>query len=75
MPDSEIRLRKQVARLKELRKKDATELAQLRTDVDHLVRAVNQLTSRNRQLFQALSRSADSPVRVLPTQPHPDRTI
>jgi hypothetical protein len=40
-PDSEIRLRKQVVKLKELRAKDATELAQLRTDVEHLARAVN----------------------------------
>ncbi|MFF2126590.1 hypothetical protein ACFVW1_14545 [Streptomyces olivochromogenes] len=51
----------------------ATELAQLRTDVDHLVRAVNQLTARNRQLLHALSQP-DSPVRALPTQPHPNRT-
>ncbi|WP_331753878.1 hypothetical protein [Streptomyces sp. NBC_00826] len=31
LPDSEIRLRKQVVKLKELRAKDATELSQLRT--------------------------------------------
>ncbi|MEV0637680.1 hypothetical protein AB0I77_22535 [Streptomyces sp. NPDC050619] len=70
-PDSEIRLRQQIVKLKELRAKDATELAQLRTDVDHLVRVVNQLTAHNRQLLHALSQP-DAPVRALPTQPHPD---
>ncbi|QUW78559.1 hypothetical protein SMIR_04955 [Streptomyces mirabilis] len=65
MPDSEIRLRKQIVKLKELRAKDATELAQLRADVDHLVRAVNQLTAENRQLRGALSQPS-SPVRALP---------
>jgi transposase-like protein len=69
-PDSEIRLRRQIVKLKELRAKDATELAQLRTDVEHLVRAVTQLTVHNRQLLHALSQP-DSPVRALPTQPHP----
>ncbi|MFD3580845.1 hypothetical protein [Streptomyces sp. NPDC058683] len=73
MPDSEIRLRKQIVKLKELRQQDATELAQLRTDVNHLVRAVNQLTAHNRQLLHALSQP-DSSVRALPTQPHPNRT-
>ncbi|MEU2466798.1 hypothetical protein ABZ580_21585 [Streptomyces sp. NPDC012486] len=74
MPDSEIRLRKQIVKLKELRAKDSAELSQLRTDVAHLVRAVNQLTLEKRQLRGALSESASS-VRVLPTQPHPDRTL
>ncbi|MBW8793145.1 MAG: hypothetical protein JF597_06010 [Streptomyces sp.] len=45
----------------------------LRTDVEHLVRAVNQLTAHNRQLLHALSQP-NLPVRALPTQPHPDRT-
>ncbi|MER8090954.1 hypothetical protein ACIO6T_44035 [Streptomyces sp. NPDC087532] len=71
-PHSEIRLRRQIVKLKELRAKDATELAQLRTDVEHLVRTVNQLTAHNRQLLHALSQP-DSPVRALPTQPHPGR--
>ncbi|MFE9837819.1 hypothetical protein ACFYP4_22185 [Streptomyces sp. NPDC005551] len=70
-PHSEIRLRQQIVKLKELRAKDATELAQLRTDVEHLVRAVNQLTAHNRQLLHALSQPT-SPVRALLTQPHPD---
>jgi cell division protein FtsB len=40
----ETRLREQVVGLKELREKDKAELAQLRADVEGLVRAVNQLT-------------------------------
>ena len=60
--------------LKELRAKDTAELSQLRTDVDHLVRAVNQLTVENRQLRGALSQPT-SPVRVLRTQPHPNQTL
>ncbi|MEU6230925.1 hypothetical protein [Streptomyces sp. NPDC047042] len=71
-PDSEIRLRQQIVKLTELRVKDTKELSQLRTDVEHLVRAVNQLTVENRQLRGALSQ-ATSPVRVLPAQPHPNR--
>ncbi|WP_060886749.1 hypothetical protein [Streptomyces caniscabiei] len=73
-PDSEIRLRQQIVKLKELRAKDTEELSQLRTDVAHLVRAVNQLTVENRQLRGALSQPT-SPLRVLPTQPHPNRTL
>jgi hypothetical protein len=73
-PDSEIRLRQQVVKLKELRAKDTKELSPPRTDVDHLVRAVNQLTVENRQLHGALSQPT-SPVRVLPTQPHPNRAL
>ncbi|MFG3151434.1 hypothetical protein ACGF7W_05230 [Streptomyces sp. NPDC048219] len=73
-PDSEIRLRRQIVKLKELRAQDTAELSQLRADVDHLVRAVNQLTVENRQLRGALSQSS-SPVRVLPTQPHPNQTL
>ncbi|MFE2566872.1 hypothetical protein [Streptomyces mirabilis] len=46
--------------------KGTAELAQLRTDVDHHVRAVNQLTVHNRQLLQALSQP-DASVRALPT--------
>ncbi|MCX4586384.1 hypothetical protein [Streptomyces sp. NBC_01481] len=46
-PHSEIRMRQQIVKLKELRAKDSTELTQLRTDVEHLVRAVNQLTAHN----------------------------
>ncbi|MDX2678117.1 hypothetical protein [Streptomyces soliscabiei] len=73
MPESEIRLRQQIVKLKELRAKDAIELSQLRTDVEHLVRAVNQLTAHNRQLLHALSQP-NLPVRALPTQPPPGRS-
>ncbi|MGY1495881.1 hypothetical protein ACW4TU_04460 [Streptomyces sp. QTS52] len=55
MPDSEVRLRKQIVQLQELRQADAKELGRLRTDVNQLVRAVNQLTAENRQLRIALS--------------------
>lgn len=72
-PDSEIRLRQKIVKLKELRAKDVTELAQLRTDVEHLVRAVNQLTAHNRQLLHALSQHNPA-IRALPTQLHPDRS-
>ncbi|MCQ8828898.1 hypothetical protein [Streptomyces malaysiensis] len=72
MPDSEIRLRQQIVKLRELRAKDATELTQLRIDVEHLVRAVNQLTAHNRQLLLAISQS-NPPVRALPPHPHPVR--
>ncbi|WP_371794184.1 hypothetical protein [Streptomyces sp. NBC_01718] len=72
--DSEIRLRKQIVKLKELRVKDAKELAQLQTDIDHLVRAVNRLTVESRRLRGALSQPG-SPVGVLPTQPRPDRIL
>jgi regulator of replication initiation timing len=74
VPDSEIRLRKQIVKLKELRAKDATELSQLRTDVEHLVRIVNQLTVENRQLRGALSQPSIK-VRALPTQPQSDRSL
>ncbi|MFF0190206.1 hypothetical protein [Streptomyces sp. NPDC005244] len=67
---SDIRLRQQTVKLKELRAKDATELSRLRTDVEHLVRAVDQLTAHKRQLLDALS-PLTSPVRALPVQPQP----
>lgn len=72
-PDSEIRLRQQIVKLKELRTQDATELAQLRTDVEQLVRIVNQLTAHNRQLLHSLSQP-NPPIRALPPQPHPGRS-
>ena len=69
MPDSEIRLRQQIVKLKELRTQDATELAQLRTDVEQLVRVVNQLTAHNRQLLHSLSQPNPRSGRC-----HPSRT-
>ncbi|MER5516780.1 hypothetical protein [Streptomyces sp. NPDC002763] len=48
------------------------ELVQLRTDVDHLVRADNQLTVENRQLRGSPSQPGAA-VGAWPPQPHPDR--
>ncbi|MFB7191864.1 hypothetical protein ACFCZT_42840, partial [Streptomyces sp. NPDC056230] len=53
--DVEVRLRKQIVKLKELRSDDKDELAQLRADREALVRVVNQLTLENRQLRQQLT--------------------
>ncbi|WP_345442537.1 hypothetical protein [Actinoallomurus vinaceus] len=71
MPDSEARLRQQFAKLKKLRAQDAEELAQLRADVLHLVRTVNQLTLENQQLRAELTEPGTR-VRALPTQLRPD---
>ncbi|MEU9305221.1 hypothetical protein [Streptomyces sp. NPDC048269] len=71
-PDSEIRLRQQIVKLKELRANDKAEIAQLQADREGLVRIVHQLTVENRQLRIELT-TPDSRVRVLPTQPHPHR--
>lgn len=68
--DVEVRLRKQIVKLKELRTADKEELVELREDREALVRVINQLTLENRQLRQQLM--APSPiVRILPTQPQP----
>ncbi|MER7901439.1 hypothetical protein ABTX62_36685 [Streptomyces sp. NPDC096046] len=67
--DTEIRLRKQVVRLKELRERDKAELEQLRADVEGLVRVVNQLTLENQQLHKQLTASSNPVVRVLPFLP------
>ncbi|MEV7194601.1 hypothetical protein AB0N81_22745 [Streptomyces sp. NPDC093510] len=69
--DTEVRLRQQVVRLKELRQKDKAELDQLRADVEALVRVVNQLTLENQQLRTKLT-APRARQRVLPGQPpHP----
>ncbi|MGW3823392.1 hypothetical protein ACWEAF_13985 [Streptomyces sp. NPDC005071] len=68
MPDSEVRLRKQIVKLKELRAKDAQELAQLRADIQGLVQAVNVLSLENLKLREELA-GPGSRVRVLPIQP------
>jgi hypothetical protein len=70
IPDSEARLGKQITRLRKLRVRDTAELAQLREDVLHLVRIVNQLTAENHQLRAELT-APSARVRVLPTQPQP----
>lgn len=64
--DAEARLLLQVVRLKELRQKDKAELAQLRTDVEALVRVVNQVASENRQLRGAPA--SHSVVRAFPVR-------
>lgn len=71
-PDSEIRLRQQIVKLEELRAKDVAELSRLRTGVDHLVRAVNQLTVENRQLRGALSQPTPRSSAANPTTPEPN---
>ncbi|MEU2872564.1 hypothetical protein ABZ769_25665 [Streptomyces olivoreticuli] len=68
-PESD-RLRQQIVKLKELRAKDAEELARLRADIEGLVRAVQQLTVENRQLRGELT-APDAQVWVLPDQPRP----
>ncbi|MBQ0976479.1 hypothetical protein KBZ00_36140 [Streptomyces sp. RK31] len=70
MPDAEKRLRKQIVKLKELRAKDAEELAELRRDVQGLLRVVNQLTLENQQLRTELT-APRARLRVLPGQPQP----
>ncbi|MEV8018140.1 hypothetical protein AB0O76_17750 [Streptomyces sp. NPDC086554] len=59
-------LRLQVVRLKELRQKDKAELDQLRTDVEALVRVVNQLALENRQLRE--NRTSHPGVRPSPVR-------
>ncbi|MFB6752540.1 hypothetical protein ACFCX6_16575 [Streptomyces sp. NPDC056353] len=68
--EAEVRLRKQVVKLKKLRAADQEELAELRADREALVRVVHQLTLENRQLRQQLA-APTSVVRALPTQPQP----
>jgi hypothetical protein len=70
IPESEARLGMQIAKLRKLRVRDTGELAQLREDVLHLVRVVNQLTTENQQLRAELA-APSARVRVLPTPPQP----
>ncbi|WP_435279928.1 hypothetical protein [Streptomyces sp. 1222.5] len=68
--EPEVRLRKQVVKLKKLRAADQQELTELRADREALIRVVHQLPLENRQLRQQLA-TPDPVVRVLPTQPQP----
>jgi hypothetical protein len=73
-PDSEVRLRKQIVKLKELRAKDAKELAQLRADVQGLVEALTTLALENHQLSERLSAPPANVVAFpgsRPSPPHP----
>ena len=69
----ETRLRATIATLQKTITSKNTELAQLRTDVPALVRAVHQLTLENQQLRDALSESGSNvvafPNRQLPRRP------
>lgn len=70
-PAAEVELRAAIARLKKTIQNKNTELAQLRTDVPTLVRAVNQLCVENEQLREALSNQHAA---VVPfPKPRPDR--
>lgn len=61
-PDVEVRLRAEIARLKKTITNQNKELAQLRTDVPALVRAVNQITAENTDLREALEGSSGNVV-------------
>lgn len=52
-PDTEVRLRATIAKLKKTIKNKNEELEQLRTDVPALIRVVHQLTLENQQLRDA----------------------
>ncbi|MFD4096908.1 hypothetical protein ACFWQ9_30845 [Streptomyces albidoflavus] len=69
-PDSEMRLRKQVRRLKEFRAADAEVITQLKADVEALVGVLHLVTNENQLLRQQLAERA-SVLRTLPTQPRP----
>lgn len=63
--DIEARLRADITRLKKTIANKNAELAQLRTDVPALVRAVNQLTLENQELRETL---ANPSAEVIPIQ-------
>ena len=62
-PDVEVRLRKQIAKLKQTVTNKDKELTQLRSDVPALVRVINQLTAENAELREALE---TPPANVVP---------
>ncbi|WKN15778.1 hypothetical protein NEH83_17285 [Streptomyces sp. JUS-F4] len=64
VPDSEKRLRKQIAKLKELRASDAAEIQQLKADVEALVGALHLAQLENQRLCET-SRPGTT-VRMLP---------
>ncbi|GAA2774067.1 hypothetical protein [Kitasatospora cinereorecta] len=55
IPDSEQRLRREIARLKRLRKDDAKEIRQLTEDNEALIGALNISQLQNEQLRQMLA--------------------
>jgi len=64
-PDSEKRLRKQIAKLKELRASDAAEIQQLKADVEALVGALHLAQLENQQLRKP--GPPGTTIRMLPT--------
>ncbi|MGW1641563.1 hypothetical protein [Streptomyces lavendulae] len=73
-PDNELRLRKQLRRLKELRAADSEEITQLKADVEALVRALHQATTENHLLRQQGAERV-AVLRPLPTQTAKDAAI
>lgn len=69
VPDSEKRLRKQVAKLKELRVSDAAEIQRLKSDVEALVGALHLAQLENQQLRGP--RRPGTTIRMLPTPAPP----
>ncbi|MFJ2900346.1 hypothetical protein ACIO87_36445 [Streptomyces sp. NPDC087218] len=69
-PDRELRLRKQIVKLKELRAADAEELKQLRADAEALAAALHVSEVDNRRLREQLSTPGPG-VRILPMQSRP----
>lgn len=63
IPDVEVRLREQIAKLKKTVASKDKELTQLRSDVPALVRIINQITAENTELREALN---SSPTNVAP---------
>lgn len=68
-PDTEVRLRAEITRLKKTITNQNKELTQLRKDVPALVRALNQLTAENTELRQTLERLSDNVVPLRPSKP------
>ncbi|MEV8125379.1 hypothetical protein AB0P07_14955 [Streptomyces sp. NPDC085944] len=69
-PEGEMRLRRQIVKLKELRAADAEEIKQLRADVEALIAALHVSEVDNRRLREQLSAPGPG-VRILPMRPRP----
>ncbi|MFF0086477.1 hypothetical protein ACFYR1_43335 [Streptomyces canus] len=72
-PDNEVRLRKRIVKLKELRANDTKELTQLRADVQGLVEALTTLALENQQLREQLALPAANVVPFPGLRPSPHR--
>jgi uncharacterized protein (DUF3084 family) len=70
LPDSEKRLRRQLAKADELRAQALKEIELLQADNDALVGALHQVVMENRQLRLQQTRQPSN-VHALPTQPRP----